>query len=183
MPISPETLDRLQALAVDTSEERERAWRRIVVVGEALSHYPPRSHERRELSALISDVLQMKSATQRAHVRVWRVLNDNPDGIRIPFNLHPSTVRVLADHGATWQDVDQADADGMTLAQARAWARGRTVEKSEKPVTLWKHLTHTIGREWRKRERLSYDDLGEFIGLVRDAAKNFAYEMEPLPFE
>lgn len=179
MPISPETLDRLQSLAVEVTDDERKTWERIVFVGSSLEEYPPKSHDRKELSLLIAQTLKTKSATQRVYARIWRVLTANPNGVRIPFNLHPSTVRALCDHGAKWQDVATADEEGWTLAQARLWAQGRVVEKGEKPVTLWKHLTRTIPPEWRKRERLGYDDLGEFVGLVRDATRDFTYEGAP----
>lgn len=166
----PDLEESLLALAVDTSAERERAWRRIVVVGNALSEYPPRSRDRREATALIAQILQMRAASQRAAVRIWRVLTENPNGIHLPLNLHPSTARVLAEHGATCAQLLEADERGMTLAEARAWAQGQAKVAEEKPVTLWRHLTKAIPADLRKAtSELTTVDTMAFLTACRKA--------------
>ena len=143
--------DRVRGLGSDEWDDTQRLWQRVVTIAELLELYPPRSKQRRELQILIAEVTRRKKSTQTLYQRVWRTLKDGSAEPRVPTNIDFSTVRELVQHSATREEVETADRESWTLAQAKLWSRTRTRICEVKPLTLWRHLTKETAKELRKR--------------------------------
>lgn len=155
-------------------DRRANAWRIIAIVGEIVNAFPPRSRERREAMSLISDAAMIKKPTQHLYARLWAALKEgaeqNGGEVPIPQNIDPSTARCIIQHGGDYSVIARADAEGWTLAQARAWAADKAVVKTnERPQTLWRHLTKALPEHLRKATGPVVE--GELLQAVREAVR------------
>lgn len=150
--LPPWVEDRIRELGEWSIDNQMTTWKRIATVAELLEAFPEQK-ARKEVMALVSDAARIKSATQRVYARLWTVVKSGAaEGvIQIPQNIDATTARVIVEHGGGYDVIALADRDSWTLKQARAWAMGRTVEKTDKPLTVWRYLTKQTDKALRKR--------------------------------
>lgn len=140
-----EVEDEILAAGEDSWDDQVRAWRNIMRIGWLWSLYPNRrSKEHQEVVARLASVARRKRPTQAVYSRLHDELRRGEEitgSLHIPRNIDHSTARCIIEHEGTYEDIAMADERSWTLAQARLWAQSRTRMKSDKPVSLWKHLT------------------------------------------
>lgn len=170
-------------MVVARMEERANSrasdrWQDILDVWLILHVLPQRSPLRKERVSEITGRTRYKSATVGQMERVANTCFNPATGeLELPLRLDWSTALLMAQKGATLEDMRLANDESWTRTQARAWAIDRVRVPAEgKPVTLWRWLTKHIPAEDRKVTSPDGLDRGGFLAAVRAALDSFGRE-------
>lgn len=181
--LSPEVETAILAMVERHRTHQGGKWADIATVGELLDGLSPRSPQYKTISSALSQMARCGTKTQQNYTRLWRLVKSDADRyageIRIPDNIDYSTGLEIVKRGGGIEVLRQADAEGWTLKQARAWAMGKAIVRdgeSGKPFSLWKALTKAVPAHIRKAtEPLSDADAATLLQVARETIRGFGW--------
>lgn len=150
-------------------------WFDVLDVAAIITSTPARSPQRKAEMAAITERVGILPTTQRQMLRIFEASIDPATGdVTLPTRLHFSTALLMAQRGATRDELMQANDGGWTLKKARAWAIDRARVPTEgKPVTLWRHLTKVMPKAIKAADKLDEPARVEAEAIFRDALRQF----------